>query len=250
MIRGRSSAAPGTGLAQWLVPLRWLLPGLAAAAVLAVPAAAATNRVPAPKKPRVVAETPLVPFQAPDDTRFSFTASGGSNAGPRPASVERAFRFTPSGRSLSLGLATRVTAAASDRSRAGAPADPGLTAAPTAYSADLSLAWHGFTVSTAVSHADSGFAGLPGVKDALGVGIGYSGQNWRTRLQGNAEQGSLLYLTPPERRYSFELGGSYLVAPRLSLTGGVRYRLPPEQPSLLQPKSDDRAVYVGTSIAF
>lgn len=249
MIRGRSSATPVAGLAQWPLALRSFLLGLLAV-TLALPAGAATNRVPAPKKPRVVTEAPLIPSQAPDDTRFSFTASGGSSAGPRSQSVERAFRFTPSGRNLSVGLAARVTAPAADRSRAGAPIESGLTVAPTAYSADLSVAWHGFTVSTAISHAESGFAGLPGVKDAVGVGIGYSGRNWRTRLQGNAEEGSLLYLTPSERRYSFELGGSYLVAPRLSLTGGVRYRLPSEQPSLLQPKSDDRAVYVGTSIAF
>ena len=83
-----------------------------------------------PAKQRFSFETPLTPFQPPvtDASSFSFTAPG---AMPRSAarlqSVERAFRFTPSGqtenrKALSLGVSTRVVAGTTDRSRAAPPA--------------------------------------------------------------------------------------------------------------------------------
>lgn len=232
--------------------------GLAAAAamLLAGPAMAATGKVtPKSVKPRFTIETPLVPFQAPgmDDARFTFTASGPASA--RVQTVERAFRFTPSGqsdsrKSVSLGLATRVSAPGNDRSRAGAPVEASASVAPATYNVDLSVAWRGITVNTAFGHAESGINGLAAAKDIVGIGIGYTGRNWRTRLQGNAEKGSLLFLAPLERRYSLELGGAYVVAPRFAVTGGLRYKLPPVSPSLIEPNSGEQAVYLGTNIAF
>jgi hypothetical protein len=47
-----------------------------------------------------------------------------------------------------------------------------------------------------------------------------------------------------------EFGGAYAVAPRLSVTGGVRYKLAPETPSLLSPDRPDQSVYLGTNFAF
>jgi hypothetical protein len=40
------------------------------------------------------------------------------------------------------------------------------------------------------------------------------------------------------------------VAPRFSVTGGVRYKLAPETPSLIEADRPDQAVYLGTNIAF
>ncbi len=254
MIRHGSLSAPATG--PTLARFGACMAATAAIALLAVPATAAPGKgLPKPAKPRFTMETPLVPFQAPgmDDARFAFTASGPAAA--RAQTVERAFRFTPSGqadqrRALSLGVAARVTAPGVDRSRAGAPVEASASAAPTSYNVDLSVAWRGITVNTAFGHAESGIAGFVAAKDAVGVGIGYAGRNWRTRLQGNAEKGSLLFLAPLERRYSVELGGSYLVGPRFSVNGGLRYKLPPGMPSLVEPNSGDQSVYVGTNIAF
>lgn len=238
-----------------------LLVMLLAATIVAAPALAAQatgKTVAKPEKQRFSFETPLTPFQPPvtDVSRFAFTASGTSAASARMQTVDRAFRFTPSGQSdnhkaLSLGVSTRVVAAAVDHSRAAAPAET-LAALPTAYNVDLSVAWKGFAVNTGYSRLEPGPMALisGGRRDAVDLGVSYRGKNWKTSLMGSAEQGSLLMYAPLERRYSVELGGAYLVGPRLSVTGGVRYKLAPEAPSLLDPDRPDQAVYLGTNFAF
>jgi hypothetical protein len=232
-----------------------------AAIAIASPALAAQSTgktVGKPKQQRFSFETPLTPFQPPvtDVSRFSFTASGANAATARLQTVERAFRFTPSGQSdnrkaLSLGVSTRVVAAATDHSRAAPPAEA-IAALPTAYNVDVSLAWQGFAVSTGYSSLQPASTALlsGGRRDSVDLGISYRGKNWKTSLMGTAEQGSLLMFAPLERRYSVELGGAYLVRPRLSVTGGVRYKLAPVAPSLLDPDRADQAVYLGTNIAF
>ncbi|MGI4878874.1 MAG: hypothetical protein ACRYG4_15455, partial [Janthinobacterium lividum] len=60
-----------------------------------------------------------------DSSKFSFTAPGQTGANARMQTVERAFRFTPSGKadsrkSLSIGVTSRVVASALDTSRAAA----------------------------------------------------------------------------------------------------------------------------------
>lgn len=233
-----------------------LLPALAllvAAPVLAARPGTAAKAT----KHRFTIETPIPSFQPPvtDPGQFSFTASG-SGAAARSASVERAFRFTPSGQSdnrkaLSIGVATRVVALAADRSRASAPAESFVV--PSSYGVDVGVAWKGFGVSTGFRHIErSPFTPVLGgpLSDSVNVGVSYGGRNWRTKLEGTAEQNKALSYAPQQRRYSVELGGAYAVAPRLSVTGGVRYRLAPDKPSLLDPNSDDSAVYLGTNIAF
>ncbi len=234
---------------------------LVAAIAIASPAFAAKTTgktVGKPEKQRFSFETPLTPFQPPvtDVSRFSFTASGANAATARLQTVERAFRFTPSGQSdnrkaLSLGVSTRVVAAAADHSRAAPPAEA-MAALPTAYNVDVSLAWKGFAVNTGYSSMQPAATALlsGGRRDAVDLGVSYRGKNWKTSLMGTAEQGSLLMYAPLERRYSVELGGAYLVGPRLSVTGGVRYKLAPIAPSLLDPDRADQAVYLGTNIAF
>ena len=229
-----------------------------AIAALAVPAVAATKPASAkvPGKTRFSFDVPVTSFQPPvsDLNKFSFTAAGNTAASARLQTQERAFRFTPSGqadnrKALSLGLSTRVVAAAADRSRAAAPLEA-TAALPTAYAVEASVGWKGFAVNTGYRHVEPGPAALLATRsDAVDVGLSYGGRNWKTRLQGTAEQGSLL-LAPLERRYSVELGGNYAVAPRLSVTGGVRYKLAPSTPTLLDADRPDQSVYLGTNIAF
>lgn len=224
-----------------------------AAVVLAAAPALAARSVKAPKQ-RFSLETTISSFQPPatDPANFSFTAPGAPPS--RLQSAERAFRFTPSGqadnrKALSFGVTSRVVAAAVDRSRAAAPVDP-IATQPVAYDVDLSLAWRGFALNTGFSRADPGALTLvPGRRDAVDLGVSYRGRNWQTTLQGTAEDRAVLY-APLERRYSVALGGAYLVAPRLSVTGGVRYRLAPDAPSLLDPDRADQSVYFGTNFAF
>ena len=236
---------------------------LAGAILLATSATAATrtSNGKTPSKPRFSLESPMTSFQAPvsDLNKFSFTAAGNSAASARMQTQERAFRFTPAGQSdnrkaLSLGLSTRVVAAATDKSRAAAPTES-TAALPTAYGVEASLGWKGFAVNTGYRHVEPGSAALLANRtDALDVGLSYGGRNWKTRLTGTAEQrageGSGLSLTPLERRFSVELGGAFAVAPRLSVSGGVRYKLAPTAPTLLETDRPDQSVYLGTNIAF
>ncbi|MFZ4688055.1 MAG: hypothetical protein ACOYLS_02345 [Polymorphobacter sp.] len=229
---------------------------LTSLAVIAAPALAAKTST-KPVRQKFSIETPLTPFQPQltDSAKFSFTASGNSAANARLQSVERAFRFTPSGQSdnrkaLSLGVSTRVIAAAADRSRAAAPVET-LAAAPTAYNVDLSVGWKGFAVNTGFGRVEPGpTALLGGRRESFDVGVSYRGKNWKTSLQGISETGSLLAFAPLERRYSVELGGAYSIAPRISVNGGVRYKLAPLAPSLLDTDRADQAVYLGTNVAF
>ena len=229
----------------------WLAVAALCVAVMANPALAAK---PKSAKQRLVVDTPLTPFQPQvgEFGRFAFTAPG---APAMPQSLGSGFRFTPSGqadnrRALSLGVAARVTTPVVDRSRAAAPADRFVV--PAGYNLNLSLGWKGFAVDTGYSHAEpllmSPLSGR--MTDQLSLGLSYGGRNWRTSLQGTAEQSQPLAFAPLTRRYGLELGGAYRVAPRFSVTGGLRYRIAPEPPSLVLPNRDDQAVYFGTNIAF
>jgi hypothetical protein len=253
---GRQSARP-------MVVARLI--ALVAAATLAFGGASAATKPAAPaktaQKQRFSFDVPVSGFQPPvsDLNKFSFTAAGNNAASARLQTQERAFRFTPSGqadnrKALSLGLSTRVVTAAADQSRAAAPVEA-TAALPTAFGVDVSLGWKGFAVNTAYRRIEPGpSALLANRSDAVDVGLSYGGRNWKTRLLGTAEQlageGSALLLAPIERRYSVELGGAYSVAPRLSVTGGVRYKLAPTAPTLLDTDRPDQSVYLGTNIAF
>jgi hypothetical protein len=233
----------------------WLAAALCVvcAGVMANPALAAK---PKPVKQRLVVDTPLTPFQpqVAEFGRFAFTAPG-APAMPQSLGAGSGFRFTPSGqadnrRALSLGVAARVATPVVDRSRAAAPADRFVV--PAGYNVNLSLGWKGFAVDTGYSHAEP-VLGLPvsgRMTDQLNLGLSYGGRNWRTSVQGTAEQSQQLAFAPLTRRYGLELGGAYRVAPRFSVSGGVRYRIAPEPPSLVLPNRDDQAVYLGTNIAF
>lgn len=254
MTMAADSAAPVRALRRpakaWLAGALLCLP---LAVALATPAEAARTANRAPKQ-RLVVDTPLTSFQPQvgEFGRFAFTAPG---APAMPQSLGSGFRFTPSGqaenrRALSLGVATRVTTAAVDRSRAAAPVERFVV--PAGYGVNLSLGWRGFALDTGYAHAEPVLATplLGRMTDQLSLGLSYGGRNWRTSLQGTAEQSQPLAFAPLTRRYGLELGGAYRVAPRFSVTGGLRYRIAPEPPSLLLPNRDDQAVYLGTSIAF
>jgi hypothetical protein len=239
--------------------LRAVLLGVAIAGVAAAPAFAAqtASKAAKPAKQRLTLETPLTPFQPPvtEASSFSFTAPGVAGSASRLQSVERAFRFTPSGqaenrKALSLGVSTRVVGATTDRSRAAPPPET-IAALPTSYNVDLSLAWKGFAVNTGFTRTEPGpMALFSQRRESVDLGVSYRGKNWKTSLQGTAEDASPLLFAPLERRYSVEFGGAYAVMPRLSVTGGVRYKLAPETPSLLSPDRADQSVYLGTNFAF
>lgn len=260
----------------WPLPtaphLRWAAAGCVLIAIAVIAASPAVAARAARGKPRaavdsaVIATLDALPSAAAVGAgslgRFAFTAPG---AAAQPGAVQSqasSFRFTPSGdgtrgRALTLGVAARVTTPLADRSRAAAPGERFIV--PSSYGLNLSLGWKGFALDTGYNHAEPMLAPpIPGrMTEQLNLGLSYGGEKWRTRLGGSAEQGLPLTLSPlalsPSaltRRYSLELGGAYQFAPRLSVTGGVRYRIAPEPPTLLMPNRDDQGVFLGTQFAF
>lgn len=195
-----------------------------------------------------------------ESSKFSFTAPGQTAASARMQTVERAFRFTPSGKSdnrkaLSFGVTSRVTASSADTSRAAAvPAEIAAATVPAAYNVDLAVGWRGFGVSGGYARTEALGGMLPTSltpkREAVDVAVSYRGKSWKTSLQLAAENnGTPQILTPllPERRYSVELGGAYLLTPKLSVNGGVRYKVAPNQ---IEPVRDDQSVYFGTALSF
>ena len=205
-----------------------------------------------------------------DSSKFSFTAPGQAPANARVASAERAFRFTPSGkvdsrRAFSVGVTSRVTAPVVDTSRAAAvPVEiAAATPAPAAYNVDLGVGWRNFAVTGGYARSDSA-AALPQTlslslaaprQEAVDAGLSYRGASWKTSVAVAAEEGPALLLNPLatlsptaiDRRYSLEVGGAYLLTPRLSVTGGVKYK---ETVSPTDPLRRDQAVYLGTAFTF
>ena len=245
----------------WGVDSRTLV-ALAAATTLvcSVPALAVPSKLPvkAAAKQRFTFDTALTPFSPPaiEQAKFSFTAPGRPGNAARLATTEHAFRFTPSGqasnpKALSLALSSRLTTPVADTSKAAAPVDSGGPA-PVAYNVDLSVGWKGFAVNTGYRRAEAGVTALTPLarSEAVDVGLSYRTRNWKTSLQATAEEGSTLAFSPLERRYSVEFGSAYLLNPRLSLSGGLRYKLAPQAPSILDPDQSDKSVYFGTNLAF
>ena len=237
------------------------LTGVAAVIAVALPCAVAA-KAPVRHAPRPVLSldgirpaglTTFAPLV--DSSRFTFTAPGRGASTARIDTVERAFRFTPSGqpasrRALTVGVSSRVTAApAADPARV-VTADS-FSVAPAAYNVGLSLGWRGFAVGGGFTRFDAPVTALgPNRREAVDASLSYRGKNWKTALQVAAETGSPLLLSPLERRYSVDLGGAYAIGPRLSVNGGVRYKLAPVSPSILDADRPDGSVYLGTAFSF
>ncbi len=234
--------------------------GIAAAIALAIPHAAIAGKLPVRHVPKVqfsldsdrAGITPFNPLV--DSARFTFTAPGRGASTARVDTVERAFRFTPSGqpgrRALTVGVTSRVAAApAADPTRVAAVES--FSVAPAAYNVGLSVGWRGFAVAGGYTHFEAPVTALgPNHREAVDASLSYRGRNWKTALQLAAETGSPLLLSPLERRYSVDFGGAYAIGPRLSLNGGVRYKLAPVSPSILDTDRPDSSVYLGTAFAF
>ncbi len=237
------------------------LTGIAAVIAATLPHAAIAGKLPARHAPKVqfsldgdrAGLTPFNPLI--DSARFTFTAPGRGASTARVDTVERAFRFTPSGqagsrRALSVGVTSRVTAApAADPTRVAAVES--FSVAPAAYNVGLAVGWRGFAVGGGYTRFDAPVTALgPNHREGIDASLSYRGRNWKTALQLAAETGSPLLLSPLERRYSVDLGGAYLIGPRLSVNGGVRYKLAPVSPSILDADRPDGSVYLGTAFAF
>lgn len=237
MSRGRIIAGAGVG-------------ALVAGTLLALPAIGAPNDPAA-----IVAKRPV-----------TLSARGGigsftpAAADPRlAASLSRAglgptgFRFTPteSRRSGSRAVTVAVRArSAGSPAQAIASAAPNVGLAPIAYSLGAAVGWRRFALSGDMTKVD--LAGLPGSREAVDLGVSYTGRRASARVSAAADRplGAAPQLI--ERpAYSVDLGGSYSLTRNLDLTAGVRYKSDRERLQRLQEdRRDSQAVYVGTAFRF
>jgi hypothetical protein len=190
-----------------------------------------------------------------DVSKFAFTAPG--RGAQRTQTMERGFRFTPSGgsggRQVTVGVSGRTTASgqaptAAGRAAAATTASTGM--APASYDFDLAVAWKGVALTGEVSRLDSGGAGQ---REGVGVGLSYGKSGWRTGVRATAERGSTLIPQAEGRRterLAIEATSAIAVGPALSLGGSVRYQPAPLRPTPLDPNREDRAVFLGGRVAF
>lgn len=177
-------------------------------------------------------------------------ASGGK---AKAKSAERTFLFTPSGKvndrkALSVGVTTRaLNIVDKDLDKTASTIDV------SGYNVGLSVAYRGFSVEAGYTRLDD--MRLHNDSEGVDLGLSYRGKNWKTTLQvagehyGSEKAGSALGM---DKSYSVELGGAYLLTPRLSLTGGVKYQVisPREELRIGEGDQASGSVYVGTNLKF
>jgi hypothetical protein len=203
---------------------------------------------------RVNADQPAP--SALDLSRFSFTAPGESARPGRASTVERSFRFTPAGERKPLSVAVTSRLPVNGIEGTSPPVRSAMSVVPAAgpaqpgYALGLAVGWKGFALSTNVAR-NTAALGM-GNSDEMDVGLSYGGRRWRTGVAAGAERGSGLLLDPAadSERYSLRATGSFALSPALSLSGGVRYRTAPVNPSLLETNKQEESIYIGGALAF
>lgn len=162
------------------------------------------------------------------------------------------FRFTPAatpGSRRAVTVAVRARATTKAEAERNASVSTAMIA-PTAYNLGVSVGWKRFALSGDIARVDGGL--LPG-REAVDLGVSYSGHKWTTQLHVGADRatGEQPRLIGDDEAYSADLSGSFALTRNLEVTGGVRYRL---QRDRLEPIEDSRrdsqAVYIGTAFKF
>ena len=196
----------------------------------------------------------------------SFTPAA---ADPRLAAVfargglDPNFRFTPSesrrdgSRAVTVAVRARSSRSALAAERAALVSAPALAVpssvglAPIAYNLGVAVGWRRFALSGDVAHVD--LAGLPGSREAVDVGLSYTGKRFSGQVRAASDRPlpntpSLIEEAP---NYSIDVAGSYALTRNLAVTAGVRYKA--ERDRLQQTpdnRRDSQAVYIGTAFRF
>jgi hypothetical protein len=226
-----------------------------AAAALILPATLATA---APgssaKRPPAVSFTfdrSFTPAQA--DPRLAAALSN------RPLAPSE-FKFTPTAakkRSSQVRVAIRAQTDAPRPASApnGRPAVAAAVASaltPATYNLGAAVGWRRFAVDGDVAKVRPDALGLGGRDGAL-VGVNY---NLNKRLTGRVSASTdrsdtRVPALADTRAYAVDVGGAFDINRRLSVTGGVRYRVEKERlASSADQRRDSQAVYVGTALKF
>jgi hypothetical protein len=164
------------------------------------------------------------------------------------------FRFTPAesreGSSRNVTVAVRARTIRGSQ-EASAVTVPSIAVAPIAYNLGVSVGWKRFAVAGAVAKVDLGVQ--PGGREAVDVGVSYTGKGFGGRVKAVADRplATTPKLIADDPSYSLDVGGSYSLTRNLDVTAGVRYKSEEERlPRLVDNRRDSQAVYVGTAFRF
>jgi hypothetical protein len=193
------------------------------------------------------------------DSDFGFTPA---TADPRLAAAFSGrvpslsdFKFTPAaakGRPSQVRVAIRARTTTPENAASTSSASPVGALAPVSYNLGVAVGWRRFAVSGDVAKTSS--AGSPvDSRESAVVGVSYSLPRFTGRVAVSADRSegrAAPALRDPDN-YAVDVGGSYALTRRLSVTGGVRYKIERDRLNALNDnRVDSQAVYIGTAFKF
>jgi hypothetical protein len=193
------------------------------------------------------------------DSDFGFTPA---TADPRLAAAFSGrmptlgdFKFTPAaakGRPSQVRVAIRARASSPQQLASTSAASPVNALAPVSYNLGVAIGWRRFAVSGDVAKTRA--AGSPvDSRESAVVGVSYSLPRFTGRVAVSADrsQGASAPALRDPDNYAVDVGGSYALTRRLSVTGGVRYKIEHDRiTTLSDDRIDSKAVYIGTAFKF
>jgi len=165
------------------------------------------------------------------------------------------FKFTPAaakGRPSQVRVAIRARASSPQQLADGGSASLVSALAPVSYNLGVAVGWRRFAVSGDVGKIKPEGSPIDGRESAT-VGVSYSLPRFTGRLAVSADrsEGKAAPALRNPDNYALDVGGSYALTRRLSVTGGVRYHVEHHRMSAIaDDRVDSKAVYVGTAFKF
>ena len=193
------------------------------------------------------------------DSDFGFTPA---TADPRLAAAFSGrvpslsdFKFTPAaakGRPSQVRVAIRAQASTPQQLASASAASPVSALTPVSYNLGVAIGWRRFAVSGDVAKTSA--AGSPvDSRESAVIGVSYSLPRFTGRVAVSADKsaGTAAPALRDPDNYAVDVGGSYALTRRLSVTGGVRYKVERDRLSALRDdRIDSQAVYIGTAFKF
>ncbi len=219
----------------------------AAAGLLLSPAFAAADKSPPPVSVTADSDFGFTPATA--DPRLAAAFSG------RVPSFSD-FKFTPAaaakGRPSQVRVAIRAKATSPKTTSDTEASSPVSALAPVSYNLGVAVGWRRFAVSGDVAKTSSSGSPVDSRESAV-VGVSYSLPRFTGRVAVSADRSegrAAPALRDPDN-YALDVGGSYDLTRRLSVTGGVRYKIQRDRLNALNDnRVDSQAVYIGTAFKF
>jgi hypothetical protein len=165
------------------------------------------------------------------------------------------FKFTPAaakGRPSQVRVAIRARTTTPQDFASNSSASPVSALAPVSYNLGVAVGWRRFAISGDVAKVKPAGSPIDGRESAV-VGVSYSLPRFTGRVAVSADraEGSAAPALRDPDNYAVDVGGSYALTRRISVTGGVRYKIQKDRVSTLSDnRVDSKAVYIGTAFKF